>query len=69
VGGKPHEALVVDLGPQRIETGNADLNAQVLLLAVDKVGLHELPGDDGVVLVLQVGLLADDLDAPPAGAV
>lgn len=43
VRGEPHQTLLEFVDPQRVERSDQDLDAQVLLLVVDQVRLHDVP--------------------------
>jgi len=66
---EPHEPLLELVDAQGVEGGDQDLDAQVLLLVADEVRLHDVARDDGVVLVLDLRVLVDHLDALAAGHV
>ena len=66
VGGEPHEALVVEVDDERVDAGDQDVDAQVVLGAVDEVGPGDVPLHDHGGVLWYLGPLVHHLDAVAA---
>lgn len=66
VRGESGQALVQHVDPQGVVAGDQDVDPQVVLETVYQVRVVDVLGDEHVLLVLDLGLLVDHLDATAA---